>query len=377
MKVIHTLISTCFLIVLTACSTKEREKNINNCDSFNKKYTLKKEKTITFKLDSVTAPLIDYVKYVKIKDSTYFTFLNQYNNTVYCYEYNSKKLNRKIKLTDPKKITGFEIISWNKILTYEYWSKRLTLQDSLGTIIKKITIPLKKENNGFYAMPTSHSPITYNNGSIYLVGGRKDREKAKLSYNCVAKIDSSFSNIKYLYRFPEIYSKLFFGGYNYRMAVTYTYNPVKNAFIFNFPASHKLFSTKDFKNDEKYCAGSEYIKSINNFDDFKNKNNFQFVVENGFYFCVLYDEYNKVYYRVSLLPSKYVEGEEYTRDMSVIILDEKLNIVGEKVFKNKIDFSLKDINSLHVSSDGFMIQNRKSFSDEDILSFDVYKLLKS
>lgn len=363
-----------FLTFMNSCS--KNETNINNCQERSNIYSLERKNNVSiiFKLDSLTSPNLDYIKLVTINDTLFFTLLNSFTNTIYCYEYKSKKIYKTIPLTSKKKLTGYEIINWNKILTYQYWSNNLTLQDNTGSILKSIVVP--SHGGSYYSLPTSHAPIIYKDKSIYLAGGMMSRSKPSKIAPIVAQIDSSLSKISYLYHYPDIYTKLYFGGSHYHMDLTYTYNPHQDFFVFNFPASHKLFVTKDFVNELEYCAGSEFIESIPEYRNNEDDNALKFCTENGFYFAILYDQYNDCYYRICLLPSKWNELNPFDRDLSVIILDKDFNVVGEKRLKNNFDFYFKGISCICVSPDGLLFRQANDSYDESSVSFVSYKLVK-
>lgn len=368
-----------FLLSFFSC---EEKVNRNSCnlpeskDSYS--FILSENEEISFELDSVTSTNINYLKLAKLNDTLYFTFLNPYNNNIYCYNYESKKLAKKIPLSNPKKLSAYEILDWDKILTYQYWTYELNLQDGKGNILENVVVPLQNGSNGYYAFPNTHSPLIYNGSSIYLAGGHMSDKKAENSSHVVAQIDTTLSNIDYLYHYPKIYTEMFFGGVNYRMDISYVYNSDSNLFVFSFPASHKLYSTKDFKTENEYCAGSSYFNEIEEYPYDTPKKSFEYLANNGFYYSILYDKYNNLYYRICLLPTEteYKEGDVYSRDMSVIILDSEFNIVGEKLFKNGEDYDLGSISSICVSPDGLLIQQKNDLIEESQVNFNVYKLIK-
>lgn len=84
--------------------------------------------------------------------------------------------------------------------------------------------------------------------------------------------------------------------------------------IFN-PASHSLISTKDFITFKEHCAGSKHIQNIPEYPYIGEDKTYDYCTENGFYYSVLYDKYNILYYRVCLLPSDVVLGYKSKRDL--------------------------------------------------------------
>lgn len=370
-----------FLILnFLSCSNDKTKLNINNCIIKNDIYTLKKDKTISFKLDSSTSPHIEFLKLINKNDSVFLTFLNENTSTIYSYNYEEKTLNRTIKLSNlGTYLSGYEIIDWDSIITYQYKSDKLILEDGLGNILKHIMIP-PNAVNGFSASVTSHRPIIYDDKDIYIAGAQVSIEKANKSSMPIVRVNHSFSEKTYLYKFPKIYETHFFGGANYRLGLSYAYNENENLFVLSFPASHDILITKNFETEETFCAGSQYIKSISEYPDGEGTMNpekaFEHCTVNGFYQGILYDKYNDLYYRLCLLPSKWNGIDKYSRDLSIIILDKNFNVVGEKLLKNNKDFYLDRISTVSVSPDGILLQKRNDLFDESTLDFVVYKIIK-
>ena len=365
---------------ISSCSDNRERINPNNCNGKENIYTFKKGKNISFKLDSATSPNISYVKFKKINDSLFYIFLNSYTNTLYAYYYENKSFYKSIKLSASRKLTGFEIITWDKIITYAYRSNRLELQNESGEVLKSISLPPSRQENGYDPMPKTYLPIIHNGDETYIAGAQLSRKRADDLSKIMAKVNDSFTKRTYLYNLPRLYNTYFFGGANYRFDISYAFNSKEKLFVFSFPASHKLFTTKDFNTSEEFCAGSEYIESIPNYPSgVKARNSselFKFCAENGIYEGVLYDEYNDLYYRLCLLPTKWGQGDDYFRDLSIIILDKNFKIVGEKRFKNTIDFEIKHLYTISVSPEGLLIQQKNNFLDEDFLNFTIYNIVK-
>jgi len=328
----------------------------------------------SFDLDSLTSPNINYLKVTNIGDSTFLTFLNPYNNTVYCYEYASRALYKTIPLESPSKISGHEIISWDKILGYRYSDHELTLHNGKGKMLNSIKVSFIHE--AYHFLPTTHQPIIFEGQSIYLAGGMMSREKALKTAPVVARIDTALTQVDYLYHFPDVYAEMFFGGEHYRMDLAYTYNSADDLFVFNFPASHELFATKDFREEEKHCAGSRFVAAIPEYPYRGRGEIFRYVEENAFYYSVLYDKYRQLYYRLCLLPKKQDDKKSHGRDMSVLIFDKDLNKIGETVFKDGIDYRLGDIAAICVSPEGLLVPKANDDGDESTLDFQVYKTVK-
>jgi len=145
-------------------------------------------------MDDNPIPVIGYLKIATISDSTFLTFLNPYNNTIYGYEYGSRTLYRTIALESSGKLSGYEIISWDKILSYRYWDRDLTLHNGKGEALKSIKVPHVEE--GYYALPTTHAPVISDGRSVYLAGGMKSREKALKTTPVAARVDTALTKVQ-------------------------------------------------------------------------------------------------------------------------------------------------------------------------------------
>lgn len=95
------------------------------------------------------------------------------------------------------------------------------------------------------------------------------------------------------------------------------------------------------------------------------------------YFAILYDKANRVYYRIVRLPYEdydingNLDDFELRKPNAVIILDEKLNIIGEYQFPAGIYYPLASF----VNSDGLHI--RVESDDDDFMKFRVFKFTKN
>jgi len=329
---------------------------------------------VSFELDSLTSPNINYLKTASIGDSTFLTFLNPYNNTVYCYEYSSRALYRTITLEVSGKLSAYAIISWDRILGYRYSDRELTLHNGKGEMLNSIKVPFIYE--GYHFLPTTHAPVIFDGRSVYLGGGMMSREKALKTAPVVARVDTGFTKVEHLYHFPDVYTEMFFGGEHYRMDVAYAYNAANGTFVFSFPASHELFATKDFLYEEKHCAGSKFVDAIPEYPYRGRGDAFRYVEENVFYYSVMHDRYRNLYYRLCLLPTERDEKKPYTRDMSVQILDKDFSKIGERVLKDGVDYRLGDIAAICISLDGLLIPKPNELGDESTLDFYVYNVVK-
>lgn len=367
------------LFSFTSCN-KKLNKNIDSCNYSKYTHTLNRanqDSLISFPLDSESSAKIDYIKYYDTEGESVFSFLNPYNNKIYLYDYQSNELRNTVVLNSKNKISAYEFISMDSIVTYDYKSHKLRIQDSSGVVINEVILPSQQSRNGFYSYPTTHADLKYVSGYFYLIGGHSTTSKADNDSKSVLKVKEDFTHYEYVNEFPQLYRNSFFGGSHYRMDITYTYNSNTKKFIFSFPASHEVFSTSDFIEIKNYCASYKNKISIPEYtEEISSQKRFEFVAKNYFYLAILYDPYRDVYYRICLLPKKIdsVDTNSYDRDLAVIILDKNLKKIGEVLLENNKDFSLSNILSTHVSPYGLMFQEKIDIQNENSLDFKFYKL---
>jgi hypothetical protein len=368
------------IILFQSCLNSDKEGSVNKCNERINLYKLKKDVcNVEFKLDSATSPSLEYLKLIKINDTIFLTFLNTYNNRVYCYNYNTRRLNRKILLPNAKDIKGFEIITWDSIISYQYWNQKVILQNEKGIVLNEMIVPMENNKSGYCAQPSTVAPIIYYKNKLHLLGGIMTDEKANELSHSVAEVDLVSKEYKYKLNFPKIYSDYFFGGMQYNVFLSYALNERDGLFVISFPASHQIVLTKDFVNYKEVCAGSKYISNIPEYTSDKDDKAYEYCSENGYYYSILYDKFNNLYYRLCLLPSMAEKGTENygaKRDLSIIILNNEFKIVGEQLLKVGKDFSIENISSVVVTPDGLLFQKNNNINNEDIISFFKYKIIK-
>jgi hypothetical protein len=87
---------------------------------------------------------------------------------------------------------------------------------------------------------------------------------------------------------------------------------------------------------------------------------------------ILYDRFNRIYYRIAYLrPSlDRVESGEQTPDFSIIILNEQFEKIGERVFKKNV----YDPSKIVATSLGLLIGRRDFYAkDENFMVFEVFR----
>ena len=338
-----------------------------------------------FELDDETSYLSSYIQFIDNDTARYFTFTNEYNNSIYFYDYTNSAFIKKIKYEKEGnngvgEIQGYDYINDDSIFVYAYRSSRMFLTNSNSSVINSFKPLYKsrkynsvKEMTSFPPAPyaQSNSPIRFVNGNVILAGLISGEYISENSTNRPVSVIYNLTDksIKYRNNYPEIYQEYNWGGgLTYRMPF---FETNKNNIILSFAADHYIENYSLISDSStRYYAGSSAIDKITPFRYPKSvPQNNQMVMdwyrENPSYEGIYYDKYKDLYYRIARLPNKnYKRGDFGNRKpIIIIVLDSKLNYLGEG--KLPVDLNLNTTNCF-VTKDGFHIQlfddNEDSFT---------------
>lgn len=397
MKYIHTkLITSIFLISLLCIIIFYTFNNNNsiintNADKVVNICNIKYTSTKNFKLDNETNNLSSYIQFIDNDSICYLSFVNEYNNSIYFYNFENSEFCKTIKYNKEGnngvgKIQGYYYINEDSILVYGYRGHRLFLTDSSSSVVSSSKLLFQKtkyenveEITSFPPSPyvQTDNPIRIIGDNVILggyIGGEYILENSKnrpvnIIYNLAKK------EIKYLNNYPEIYQKYNWGGgMAYRLP---HFDVNKNNIVLSFSADHYI-ENYSFQRDSitKHYAGSSFIKEINSFSYPKsipiNKERvMNWYRENPSYEGVYYDKYKDLYYRIARLPNKdYIKNKIGNgKPIVIIVLDSKLNYLGEG--KLPTNLNLRPTNCF-VTKDGFYIQLLNE--DEDYFTFCKFEI---
>ncbi len=178
-------------------------------------------------------------------------------------------------------------------------------------------------------------------------------------------------------KMPEMYCN----GDNYYFPYPKKTINNKNEIIYSYLQDDSLriynFFTGEFvKNVE---AKSRYINKFNSMKDLENVENInKYIIDyirlEPKYSGIIYDNYNKLYYRTAKHRIEFIENAETINYMfyylwSMIILDENFNYIDEIVFNNKK--LLMNFNAFITTKNGFLGPFEKV---EDKNIFSLYKI---
>jgi hypothetical protein len=336
-----------------------------------------------FPLDNESIADVDCIQFIDNDTGSYFSFVNNYNNSIYFYDYESSSFIRKIKYEKEGpngvlNIQGHSYLNDDSIFIYSYNSYILYLTNAQGKVSDKFKIYEAPKKLIDIILPAPYiqtcTPILRERENLFLFGFVADETDIETPDNrpvCVW-VNMKTKEQKYLINYPVQYAKYNWGGgFTYRFPSTCM---DKTSFLVSFPAHHDIikYSFSDGTQTQFY-AGSSLIEEIKPLSKSKgyveNNAEWEWYMKNASYEGIWYDKYKNLYYRVARLPKNDFKPNERgnKKPIVIIVLNEKLEYTGEVKLPEKIDF--RTVNCF-VSKDGFNIQ--VDTDDEDKLTYYQY-----
>lgn len=369
-----------------------------SCNSDDKAhFTYDKEYSVTpsgnyinLSLDSLSSNKSRAIQYYQTDEEEYLATLNDNNSSIDFHSLKTPKKDFRIRpdLEGPQGIGpalhGFFIHNLDSIFTVYSYGGIISLIDTSANLIRKISL---YESSNKFPHPYSSNRFmgVFHNQQITMrMGSRNDNTDRffKEANNLLTVPLDSPASFREWQKFPpEVYKGNISNG---PLSTSYTeisfdVNAERDLTTASFPADNYIYASKTGSEENKYYAGSQFFKPIS-----KMKNNqldgrihVEHMLTNFSYSKLIYDRFRNVYYRFCLFPIKNLDLRKVRnpflalRDFSIIILDEKLNKVGESsVLKNnqylpEMTFISKD--GLHIYCDS---------NTEDLMKFEQFQLSK-
>jgi hypothetical protein len=327
------------------------------------------------KLDTLNISLNQSL-YNEIKSFNYFThnytpflsFYDQKSESVALYNFKSMQLVKVIpikKALKKKNLFHASVYTFNfdSIFVAEYAD--LYRIDSGNNIKEKNHFIGEKQSMAYFATPL---PVVVHDGQVYM-GVRswvnenrlKDIRRWKLLY----AFDLQNKKQELHYQLSDIYRK---GLYGKRfMEYNYCFND-KGRFVFNFPADTNIYETDLNDYHVGYYAKSRYqqgnIEPVSKEALERDEGRKEYTLRD-YYGPIYFDPYKKRYLRFvkQKVSKEAYESKSYDRKISVIVLNENFQIIGEFPFKKDYDYE-----TLFFTPDGG-IYARVNPKDENALHF--------
>lgn len=385
------MIKTFFLSVLAFCILLSC--NSDKQDSF-EEYSLTESKKLLIPLDSLTPanpPFVQIIKGSEEKDSL-LTFFNAYNNSIYWYDLSKEEYLSKTTLSTEgenaiQRAVGYHIINQDSIFVFDINRNKLVLIDKQGRKLDENSlINNEPSTDGKWTLkypfffPQTVTGMIRNNDDLIFTGSYTWAIPDKIldSFKFTAVYNIKNKGVQHYHTYPKsVFGSEFNWDDPFYTTVYYDWNENEQKMVYSFPVSSSLF-TGILQNDSA-------IQEVGTANDLVSAKPFgskspsreemlNHLIVSDIYQGFKYDQYRNVYYRVMLkgIPDHGEYSDLSAKPVSIIIYDEKFNVVGEKLIG--LSENWNPLNML-VSKDGLLIEYIDSNPEfEDFLIFQKFKL---
>jgi hypothetical protein len=346
---------------------------------------LERVDSVIFELDSLSAVRNSETRVYEFEGEKYFTFLNKKNNSMYFYQFENGRINRKMTferegINGVGNISSYFIDSLDSIYLYSYGAARLYLVDSNEVVLNKYFVNdegvgVRPEVNGRRPLFKVGDNIVLNSwGSQKEYYNNKDFPEVSFTF---LNINDSSKNYKISY--PDTYKNAIWGMQFYQ--IYHDYNPKDSLMVISFPIDNDLY-IYDFKSHkyEKVSVSNGLNLSVEPL----SYNSGKFVphiieeakhqMSQRYYSSIKFDEKNNLYYRLIEEPydQKYID--EFSGNFtnyganSIQILDNQFKVVDVILLPENTYF----MGSMFIKNGKIYVE--KIQNNEDLLVFDVLEV---
>ncbi len=353
----------------------------------NESYYLKKESSITFNIDNDTESCFRALYPFTDKDGRkYISFQNGFKNQILFYNFQTKKLAFKTNFDIEGSngvgfFLGYYIDNLDSIYLTSLQTPEIFCVNKDGVVQKKIYYGKSRNNtslNTFASTSFIYHPITKINNKLFILS---ECSRWQNPNPVSATIDLNTDNVQELpFNYPQFKDAV---NKHKNAGVEIYFSRCFNGkeFIYSFFYDENIYiATIDHKSIKKVKAKSKYIDQVIIPNDFNET--LKSICENPNYGNLLYDKYRDIYYRICY-PKTEVDINENYMDLwdfgrkvfSIMILDNKFNIIGETIFPEytyNSNLMFIDNKGLYISENHYKNPNY----NEDKLVFRLFKLHK-
>lgn len=322
---------------------------------------------IRFPLDNETTYRTFFVNTFNDSDKELLIFLSLNKPSLQFFDIRKQTLIKEIMLQKegPNGVgspTGALVLSWDSIFIVSSSHYLVSLINDKGNVIRSYPLlngQSYNENTGML-LPFTISPPQKIGSKIYF-NVAPDRDVYKTSYyegstNLI--LDVNTGEHSYFNSYPVEFKKGVWGVAATNFSTVF--NPRLNKFVYSFAISDSLVVYDHHTNSiERFNARSRLItKSLLPMKKPLNEHDLEYALETPYYGAIVYDKYRNLYFRfvrhsISFKNDKGETNQFHMKPLSVIILDDSFNIIGEsKLEENKyLDYIY------FVTEEGFYISN--------------------
>ncbi|UPK70630.1 DUF4221 family protein [Chitinophaga filiformis] len=281
----------------------------------------------------------------------YISFYDRRSEAIVIYEFASRKIIRHISLKNIfKQQRAYKTSVFVKTFDSIFMTNQMTLYqlDGKGRIKRKIDF--LEEPRYEWAYFDNVVPPVFKDGYLYTgirpyVNGVSF--KALRQWRVLYAFDLVRGEASLHYLLPKNYRENLYGD-NF-LAYNYCLNDRGN-FVFNFPADTNIYETDLRETHFAYKAKSAFqanpITPVSKELLETDKGSLEYAFRHA-YSSIYFDPYSKRYWRISKQKINLEEYKNRQRKLSIIILDEAMNVIGESELNEPIV-----INSIFFTPDG-------------------------
>lgn len=348
-----TILFCYFLLVLVSCTNKRIELKNDKKGKLQATMQLKEVGTKSFVLDDETAPKPLYIQVVNDSlGDRHLTFLNNYNNSIYFYNYENLKFIKRIIFDKdgPDGVQmpeGYHIKNSDSIFIFSRLLKVFHVNSS-SEVLNKISLNnghdiRGKDNSWAYRYPEFYletvAPFMESPKELLLTGifGGTMPDSIVDKFKFTAHIDFNLNRVNYSHTYPRsLFGNNVNWGEGLLVQVFPQLHPNGKKMIYSFPMSHDLFIADLETNDyEKVYAGSNFASTIKSIDKKAGRASAELIrssfTTQDMYAAIIYDKFRKIYYRFlrKAMPDAPKDTSWKEKEIAVIIMDEEFNYLGE------------------------------------------------
>ena len=275
----------------------------------------------------------------------------------------------------------------NTILAFQHFAFRISLLNGKGEVLRNYQLNPKERFVRVILSTFSYMPTFTRDSVLYFAQRVCDQKRSVKDFTKIplfASMDLKTGEIGW----PSLYFPATFDGdytdiHDGDVDFAHDYNEKDNRLVCSFMKYDSIMVTDDLQHVKWYNAKSKYLKSMKpNVNNHTNDVNALIrYKESSKYGHIMYDKYRDVYYRFAEMPCELAKDETpydnqapKAREFSVIILNDKFEIIGETKFPGSKYFYKMSF----VGKDGLYISENNLANpefDEDKLVFSCFKLV--
>lgn len=385
----------CAVFLFLSCKHELENKlfyQTENAATYKELLLLTEEKEAVFPGDTNMWQETSIIQPFQEDGKDYIAIFNQFGLKLNIYDYDLKKRVKEIyfEREGPNGVgsktdqMGCFVIHSDTIIIYNYWERKIKVLNSHSQVFLSKDIP--ESSSVYFNTIVRHSPPVEAKGSVYFPNLNHGSLKGSLipsgQMPAFMRFDYRSGNFSFFQQRSEVYDI----GYNLAGDNGYvfaTYNPDRQKIVYSFRQDQFLYASSLDGKLEKHFVGSKYFKQLEpfsfSFEDGYDKEGAGsdpamrlYILTSPKYDRILYDEWNKLYYRFAFLPRTREEYEAGNFDFkqSIIIIDTNFQKAGEWMIPSSYSTS-----SAFVTKDGLLMP--KTSENEDQLVFAVLKPVRN